>query len=307
MYSESDLQSGSEYVVYLGKALQYIFNNGKINIYQGNVDINLLNYMPLLKTGLSFKQTINVILQCYLIVNDMIDITDYTRIIMDDIFNEAFNGDIPALFHNLIASDITISEAINLGLSSNSLNTVQTLTQLYPYFNPNDEYQYTGDNDDMIKINTIKISDIEIDQNKNLSDELQFALSIINILLQIMYNEPQYNFNHLSLYDFLNVAIKDNDANFINCLISDPWIHLLYAIIIQDSNQVKEILKIIDFRINNNEAYRLAIKVNNPEIINIIRDYIVNIRLIEQEALDKSFVEIVGPTDISRTLFRSIY
>lgn len=37
--------------VYWGEALIYFLNNAQINIYQGNVAINLMNWVHLLKLG----------------------------------------------------------------------------------------------------------------------------------------------------------------------------------------------------------------------------------------------------------------
>jgi hypothetical protein len=52
-------------LIYLGKSLQYFINNIKIIVYQGNTFMNLMDYLPLLKSGYCYLQDIKRLISFY--------------------------------------------------------------------------------------------------------------------------------------------------------------------------------------------------------------------------------------------------
>lgn len=239
---------------------------------------------------------------------------DYV-IIPDHLFINAFDN-IPALFFNRIEygdnNNILMNDALNIGLIDKVLNTFELIKFIYPTFNPeriDAKYNF------IITYNTYDFNSIEKLQNNDLIKDIEDESRVIRAIryaIDIILSESLSP----SLYQLITTLIyKMNKKNryelvpsadyrlALETLIVDHWIHLLYAIIIQDIDLVKQILYQVDPRINNNEAYHLALLLKNDEIIDIIRDTIIRRRWIEQLAIDKSFTSILGPSDIPQSLF----
>lgn len=83
----------SEELLYLGDALRYFVNNIKINVYQGNTVINLINYLPLLKLGYVKENDLYSLMYSY----EEFDKTHY-----DQLWKKAFADEIPAEFFNVV-------------------------------------------------------------------------------------------------------------------------------------------------------------------------------------------------------------
>ena len=90
--------------------------------------------------------------------------------------------------------------------------------------------------------------------------------------------------------------------NVVEQLIINKWIKLLYAIIIQDLQLTILGLNEVDPRINNNEAYRLAVEVGNEEIINIISELIIRKTWHEKQALIQECESLIGPSILPDTI-----
>ena len=58
----------------------------------------------------------------------------------------------------------------------------------------------------------------------------------------------------------------------------------------------------MDPRINNNEAYRLAVEVGNEEIINIISELIIRKTWHEKQALIQECESLIGPSILPDTI-----
>lgn len=80
------------HIMELGEALKYFFVKAKIIINYGNININLLSYFPLLKKGYGLLDTIRNIFILYIKINKL---KKENKIIVDELFIEAFNGLIP--------------------------------------------------------------------------------------------------------------------------------------------------------------------------------------------------------------------
>lgn len=87
----------------LGSPLQYFFSRAKINIRHEDKIINLMDYFPMLKQGLTQRLTLDVMIQTYIDVNNLRDhsknrigVNGMLEYKLDDLFIKAFDSDIPA-------------------------------------------------------------------------------------------------------------------------------------------------------------------------------------------------------------------
>ena len=314
---------------YLGDALQYFFNNAHIKIYQGNTPINLLNLFPLLKQGFATERTILGLLETYVAVNQLLI---NGVIIPDDLFRKSFNSDISAGFYSLISegvpsSGITMDDAVDSKLIPNPINTFQVIKNSSPAFNP-EELTYQ----DLIMINHFNqhsIDDFEKADEylnddefiNNIFIEHQIAIQLDSVLkiseqMDELFGNIIYQgrLSQIPFEDFIlraldlsieEIILETENYLLIN-LLNDPWIHLLYAIIIQDRDLVKNLLKTIDPRIKNNEAYRLAISIGDSKIIDMIKTVAVNRNLLVQQVLTNTIEPLHGPSILPRTIFENL-
>lgn len=281
-------------IIKLGPALIYFFNNAKLNIYQGQISINLMDYFPTLKRGYAILSTIYCMMNNYMIMNGSIS-NNY--IISDSLFLKAFSYIPPIYYVTTNRDKIIMQDAINSGLIAESMNSFQILSIDPLRFNLNE----------LNNIVSINVEDVNIDDDYDVNYEHRLALEIFHILTQIKEDGIVFN-DHLPLYDFVvNGIYSGYDRIIIENVISNTWIHLLYAIIIQDPERIKELLKLVDPRINNNEAYRLALKIGYPNIINIIRDDIVNTTMLQRQIATSQLEIIYGPSDVPQTVFNYGY
>lgn len=299
-------------LVYLGDALQYFVKNAHINIYQGNVAINLIDYLPLIKVGYANLSTMYLILLIYTKSNCLEDPTDKDFIIPDDLITKTFNSDISATFYDesgIFGKKILMTEAVNTGLVIKSLNTFEMIQNNDPTFNPLrfDALLKMVDLNIYTKKYIQNYEDYSNDININavMNNENDFCANILNIILpNLTYEQGSTN---ITLHDFLATSIDYRLTASINQLIhfdnqNRNWIYLLYSIIIEDQDLVNERLNYLDPRINNNEAYKLALKVGNPEIIRMIRSKIIERSLLYENAFASMSEPIIGTSDIPHSL-----
>lgn len=277
--------------VELGPVLTYLFNNAKMNIYQGQIAINLMNSFPTLKKGYGITDTVANMVYNYAIINNLVNPNDDDYLIADDLFIQAFNSKIPAVYYLIDnGEEILMSDAVNTKLIGESMNTFQVL-EIDP------QYIHIFSIDDIILINSKPV---------NVTDDLNYeskvAIEISNIIDKLIKITNIHDRGHyISLYDFIMAGLE---TDIIKNLIKDIWIHLLYVIIIQDRDGVKDLLKRIDPRVNNNEAYKLALKIGNLEIVNIIKDNIIYTTWLERQVVTNQFENLITPSNIPETLFR---
>ena len=120
----------------LGNALQYFFNNAKINIWQGNIAINLMDYFPLIKQGFALKGSLMQIMFLYARMNELITL-DANFLIPDELFIKSFNNDIAAeFFCDKDYHRITMQEAFDQKLIVNHMNTFQVVKRVRRIFDP---------------------------------------------------------------------------------------------------------------------------------------------------------------------------
>ena len=312
-------------IFYLGDALKYFFNHAEINIYQGNININLMNFFPLLKQGFTTKEMSWNVLVIYMIDNGLAHPTELYRYIPDNLINKVFNNGIPALIYADGNITMLMEDAVKSKIIPEPMNTYEVFKNLNDTFDPAQFGMMTVEQ--MLDVNGVDLDRTQYPEhylNSNLITGLSRELSLIRGISATFYEfvvklldlDPDANpdiLGRITLKDFIITAkeiqtelqihqIEIDDV--INNLILDPWIHLLYAIIIQDANLVRRTIKEIDPQKNNNEAYRLALEMGGPEISDIIRKYITHELWAQREFARHMIEPITGPSVIPESLFK---
>lgn len=264
-------------------ALKYFWYNAELNLYQGQVPINLMNLFPLLKEGYDAGKTFDNLIYTYNVLNLLFDPTDYRYIIPDDLYNQSFNGNINAFNAESIPQNVFES----LRMLDNNFDPIKV----------NRSY--------LVQIKGLDSESIEIDPNIkiDLNKELKLSDQIYTIIYKLELDPyiDKLPFETFTFESFMIELYNSDALELLQSLLLDDWIKLLYGIMFNNEVIVAE--SNIDPRIHNNEAYKLALKYNNPEIIAIIKDKIVRRRLIEQEAISQTMERLIGPSNISKTLF----
>lgn len=325
--------------LYLGKSLKYFFDHACINIYQGHVAINLMDYFPLLKTGFCTKLTLDNIMNLYIKINELKD-DKLNKIKSDSLFKQSFNGIIPAAIYayypRFYLMRIYMEDAVNRGLIEQGINTYQVMTMLYDDFDL--------DNIDCLYFRTLKdINYFELqfvnEYLRHELDEEEILSSVLKIIYGLKSKKSQIIWTDIIIYLHIMTIksksvsldpIPENDAKLaLQCFITKPWIKLLYCIIIKDVERLSLSLTYIDPRIGNNEAYHVSIEIlnsndvdssqedsdnyqessdsdsdllNSLEIVNILKYKISERNWIEQQAIKQVFENLIGPSDIPKTL-----
>lgn len=311
--------------IYLYEPLQYFFQNAKLNIYQGSIAINLINLFPLLKQGYeTTNSTHEKIISLYTKVNNLRDPNDDKFIIPDDLINQAFGGTISAqFFGSATVEKIAMKIAVETGLVPISFNTYQLISQTVPssIFTP-ERFHY-----DIFQILAFFNSE-SIGLDREIVDEVDIEGSIAAIIYIVIFHMKQeLKSDRVQFENFIEAITnlqskfftsEDEDQNteihrmleaksqkifdrnkqlLISRLIEDPWLKLLYAIIVNDSKGI--IQSQIDPRINNNEAYKLARKLGNREIIATLESKIAQRKVLTDEVIST----YLGQTAVTRDIF----
>lgn len=311
---------------YLDDTFTYFVKNAQLNIYGSlnyrNFSFNLMNYLPLLKGGFSTPDGLCYLLKIYSIINNLITQNDSDYLVLDSLMLNSFNGDIPATFlkyetkfssHNIIMID-----ALKDGSIIKSLNTIEVLKSALKRdigFNlilENNKihtnlFQYIVDYNTYCSkylTNTVEQSLIN---NKefigNMINEENLLGALFCVIKKLSYNKTA----NITIYELILTSIMIDSETTIKQWTSDPWTYLLYAVIKQNSALVRDKLPHTDARINNHEAYHVALKVNNPPITKIIRDSIIKRNLIEKQVLIQSIEPLIGSSDIPKTIFNYMF
>lgn len=213
--------------IHLDDKLIYFIS--KINLkftYNSCVTIDLFDYFPLLKQGITYSTIIKSIIQIYILFY-----TDIHPEIIDEdeLFFETFNTDINLYFIN----------------DKYKLNRGGTLTNLIHLFKDL-KFQLIEQYDN----NLIKHLDLE----HLLSKELHRSIKNIKnyVTMSISHNLP---YNRLC-----ELLISLNDKTLLRQLLDNNYVKLLHSILIKDKNTIYELLYVnnIDPRLGNNEVYKLS-------------------------------------------------
>lgn len=307
-------------ILHLGPALIYFFEHAEINIYQRNTNINLLDFFPSLREGYAFEDTIYNIFDIYVLLHD-ISTLNLLQFLSDDIFNQAFNSNIPAekyihesMDNNKSRSIISMNHAIEQGLINTAMNTYQVIKNSEysdMIFENNEDFLYTVYKSliKSLNVNNDFVYNYEIDIQE-LVNESKLAQELLTIIKNITKNKKSVIINNNRTYrinfsEFIFKAInaEDDYYNILYVIRDDPWLYLLYCIIISDKDEVGDNFYLVDTRFNDYEAYHLAYGIGDPEIIELIRDDIIKRNWIETQAIRGSFEGLIGPSDIQQVLF----
>lgn len=310
--------------VYIEDALDYFVKNAIIEVYDGNIVINLVDYFPLLKQRYTLRGTLTSFFHLYSTINNLNNL-DNLSITPDGLMKEAFDGTIPA-YYSLYRDDmgrpkrILMQEAVDLGLIQNYLSTFQVLEKMYSLEN---QGGFTSDNfnsyflQNLISLNIIRCSDIKecaaILEDPTLLEELLNESDLMSQLNKIIstFKFSSTSFSErrklrrdarnqgsvlqgespklgpVKVIDIFKIANDDiSKYNLVvETLANDERLNQLnISILLQDIPRIIEYLPLYDPRDNKHESYFLAVETGNQEIIDLIKDTIIQRNLLETAA-----------------------
>lgn len=279
---------------YIGAPLRYVFNNISIETYQGLTVVNLMDYFPLLKQGYCYKKTSDMMLKTY------IDILG-PSLEYDEIINKAFNDDIPVeLYFNTRTYKLMPSKSVPI-----YINTIQNAKRLNPNFGLNN----------VINIDYLieKLSSFNILNTVHTSDEINAYMqekdTIDRMIIEYRLSVEIYDYisqnivkTRIPLDTLVFECIHNNYKHLLNELEYDNRIKLYVAIIMGEIDLVAIHLHDIDPRNDNNEAYRLANKLGDQNMIAVIRDSIIKRNWLEAQVFESRILSLEGESDLPHVL-----
>lgn len=271
----------TDLLLYLGEPLRNFINNTKILVYQGNTIINLIDYLPLLKSGYVEYDDIKEFIE-------MCETLIYNQYLKN--YDIAFNGKIPTEYYD--PTDFILN-------TDTTLNTHQ-LIKLKRGDNTDFNY-YAGQ---LIDYNSYDIDHDEILMNlsrdKKFLVRLEYESGVIEDLM-LSLTDLELVDNKISLQGLMkNMKEHAYIPNaFYNVLSTDDRIKLYIAIIEQDINKIKDYLITIDPRFDDNQAYVLAVKIGDKDIIELIKKDIIKREWHEKQVYLQT-MGIIG-SDIRKT------
>lgn len=298
-------------ILSFGEPLLYFFKHAEINVYQ-NTKFNLLDFLPILKRGnaimsemkrdesLKIITTNNSNLRRLLSRYGTTKTTNETSILPDDLMEKAFNGTISSLYYD---TNTKMADAIKTGYIQHALNVFEVMAIHDNSFNP--KYLREKDIAVIINLNSHKLYLYEDDES--FIEDPDFLSDIIhenqcmNDIDSILWYLPNTN-RQIKLFDFIQQSLCISATSITSSLIDDPWIHLLYAIILNNVDLVNENLKFSNPEKYNNEIYQVALRVKNAQIITLISNAIGNKILLKHEVFNIQFAALCGPSDLPQTI-----
>lgn len=315
-------------VVFIQTALQYFFDNAVIPIYFGNTPISLMEYLPLFRQGYVMEETPDLLMSIYTSMNNLTDLTpgvpvdaDITELLSitpDNLTNNAFNDIIPAYYENYGYDDeVLMQEAVESGRIPNYLNTFQVVQNYNATFNPAifQEIFYL----DIIQANSQRLLPANLksyfDSQEFIDavlDEYLIVLDMYRILMEMIQPELRITgvlrkIDRITDTMIMDYAMAEDPwhQNILNKIVADPRSNkLIYAIHMHNLDDVKRYINMYDPRDNNLEAYHLAVAIEEPEIIDVIRKAIIERNALEQKTF-QTMMQPFGEFDVPETeMFR---
>jgi len=287
--------------VYCGQSIRYFLSHASINIYQGQIPINLMKFFPHLKQGYALRRSLTSIMAAYTHANYLHD-PNRKFIIPDKLFIESFGSDIPSEFYiTNNQTRILMQTAIDKGLISNSLNTFQSIKLRYPDTFYSDKFPSYFINS-MCGLNYYfkeqwpQINDYL--QNEHLWQQLIIETNLIDeichIYLLILRQNGWLSNYKFTLTDFIFFSIKEGRSLFCQHLFENKWIDVFNAIINEDIDKLLLLVGEIDPRSYSNVAYHLALKRHNRYIIDILSYNIIQRTWYERQVFSCCFELLMG-------------
>jgi len=262
------------------------FSDIKIKFEWNNIFyIDFMDYFPLLKKGITTKDTYYMVIATYGLMNNFIDNEDLINVSCSDL---------------IIKTDLIIKIYNSYIKSAYSNLTEELLLTISPI-----------NNDSLSVINEI----IEC----NISDELNTELALTKSLLTTISLYTSEN-SSISLFKLINTYSpkstinKTIDRSFLfspqsseifNEALKTPPIRLLSNVLNDNTEDMVTALYIdeIDFYIGYMDLYLLAISRKRTKIANILKEMIIIQNLYIKQALIISFEDLIGPSDIPNIIY----
>jgi hypothetical protein len=261
--------------------LLYFVNNAQINIIHCNEIINLMDFFPILKHGHCQITILKTLMILYCKMNGLYD---NQMINSDDLMIKAFGEVIPSHYY---LDKKLMCEAVNENIISQQLNTFDVI-KLSRNFR----------RESFATVHLTSICSLNFD-TKNVEelvkDELIYEFELLKQISVIINDIPN---NHLgsilkiNLIEVLNIIIANKLDLLLDQLIQNKYIKLLYNILMYNDEQIKELLLYVDPRDYNNEAYNLALEINNGS--ELIKQNIIERNLYEKRIFNDNINSIIG-------------
>lgn len=305
---------GSHTPVYCGPALLNFFSKATLNLYDGNVTINLMDFFPLLKQGYALRSILSTFNDNYTRAHNLQDPNNPRFIIPDALYNESFGGNISAgLFSYRDVggklTNIPMEEAVDSGLISNYLNTYQVMESLYPQGTINQSGQAGDFNPQRFPIyfyqtiNSLNYTKIGVETlNQDVIDSL-IEEELLSKEINSVGQEVSGKIKNGDIYFFIKMAMSTKNLNILNALLNHPNVNSLYtSIMLKDINAITNNLQLIDPRSDDFRAYHLAEESGDPFIINLIKDNIIQRNLLQQSAFTNTIRLQGGGTNLPNVI-----
>lgn len=292
-------------LIFLQTALQYFFSRAVLPVYSGSVVINLMDYFPIFNQGYTTSVILADLLRLYNHMHNLYDPNDVNFIFPDTLYDEAFGGNIAALYYIYvdvqgIFQEVNMSDAVNQGLITRSLNTYEVMQSYDLTFDPKRINSHdlvmmgkinSQNEEELPELQTIlqdrPIVDALIDEYMRVDEILDMGFTVIGPGDRL--ESP------ITVTIMMASAIQYGYMDLLYHLLADDRVNkLIYAILVNDPNMVEQYINVYDPRDNDNEAYRLALEKGNEEIIQRLLDAVTERNLLEQ-ATFQSMMPYHGP------------
>ena len=232
----------------------YFCNNAKLYIKYRNGYLNLIDYLPLLKSGYAVGQSLLIFMIMYTRINNLRDMKNLAFVKVDDLLNKSFNSDIFINGQNTF-------DILKLGLLNFDSEQISVSHFAYIY-----------------KINSVETTILDDDLINNLIIEYKLIKKFAKII-KINNDSGKHNINIVDILSCIEIK-------HLNYLRKDNYMDLLINILKTDLIKIEELLVFIDPRDYNNEAFKLANTIGN-DVVKLIIDNINKRVHIEQQIFDK--------------------
>jgi hypothetical protein len=277
--------------VYLSTRLIFFLKCARMNVYYSFIGsnrrdliINLMDYFPTMRDGYALKYAVLITLFNYVTMNNLAVYPRPSGCILDARLVKAFKLDII----NFCDVDETETNPFNLS-NSGYVNQKLKLSFL----------NYIRDNHCVVAPlrNTMRIT-----HESYLAQDLNRLFYNLFQQEYLMFSAPKpiISMSELSTLNLqtLIVLTRQNRTLYLRQQLSnDKRIKLFYAIIIQDTEMVREYVDEIDARNYGYEAYHLALK-SNREILDIVTKSIILRNWYEIQVLTSGIEKLVGRNNI---------
>lgn len=296
--------------------LTYFIQNVRLEMYSGDKPVDLMQLFPLAKQGIMDKRAAVDIIEIYCFLNNLIRDNIIT---FDEFMTVAFASDIPAVkYPGGRVGSISMKYALQKGIIDFPQNTIQILQLTRPHLvsinNGNifvrDVYTSISE---IVKYNSIHYNTVnhqQVEEETNLSTSIAFALSEANRLGVNNVNDVYSFIKFCITSDRIGArlrkermeAAKQQLILTINRIITLPNIDLLcVSIIFNNVSDTNRFVGLFDPRNNNFKAYFLAIESGNQEIIDLVKNNIIQRDLLEQAVFNK---QMASYTNLGDTLYK---